>query len=77
MHDAAGGHALLSAMPNAGFPRRVEGRLYYPSSPEYFAEQVPQFLASGARLIGGCCGTTPMHIRAMRRRWTNIWATCR
>ncbi len=65
MHDAAG-DMVLSAMPNAGFPRRVEGRLYYPASPEYFAEQVPQFLALGARLVGGCCGTTPMHIRAMR-----------
>lgn len=58
--------APLIAMPNAGFPQRVEGRLYYPSSPEYFAERVPYFLSQGARLIGGCCGTTPMHIRAMR-----------
>jgi homocysteine S-methyltransferase len=58
--------ALFSAMPNAGFPRRVEGRLYYPSSPEYFAEHTPQFLALGARLVGGCCGSTPTHIRAMR-----------
>ncbi len=57
---------IFSAMPNAGFPRRVEGRLYYPSSPEYFGEHVAQFLAKGARLIGGCCGTTPMHIRTMR-----------
>jgi homocysteine S-methyltransferase len=59
-------HVALSAMPNAGFPRRVEGRLYYPSSPEYFAEHVPQFLGLGAQLVGGCCGTTPMHIRALR-----------
>lgn len=58
--------AVLSAMPNAGFPRRVDGRLYYPSSPEYFAEQVPRFLQYGVQLIGGCCGTTAMHIRAMR-----------
>jgi homocysteine S-methyltransferase len=65
MHRAAG-DAILSATPNAGFPRRVEGRLYYPASPEYFAEQVVHFLALGARLVGGCCGTTPMHIRAMR-----------
>ncbi len=65
MQQTAPGH-LLSAMPNAGFPQRVEGRLYYPSSPEYFAEHVPAFLARGARLLGGCCGTTPMHIRAMR-----------
>jgi homocysteine S-methyltransferase len=58
--------AHFCAMPNAGFPERVEGRLYYPSSPEYFASHAPLFIAQGARLIGGCCGTTPMHIRAMR-----------
>jgi len=56
----------FSVMPNAGFPERVEGRFYYPSSPEYFARHVPLFLAQNARLIGGCCGTTPVHIRAMR-----------
>jgi methionine synthase / methylenetetrahydrofolate reductase(NADPH) len=65
LHLAAPG-MLLSVMPNAGFPERVEGRFYYPSSPEYFARETPLFLAAGARLIGGCCGTTPMHIRAMR-----------
>jgi len=65
MHDAAP-DAMLSAMPNAGFPRRVAGRLYYPSSPEYFADHVVQFVQEGAHLMGGCCGTTPMHIHAMR-----------
>ena len=63
---AAAPHELLSVMPNAGFPERVEGRFYYPSSPEYFGRETPLFLAQGARLVGGCCGTTPMHIRAMR-----------
>lgn len=58
--------AQLIAMPNAGFPERVEGRFYYPSSPEYFARYTPLFLEQGARLVGGCCGTTPMHVRAMR-----------
>lgn len=58
--------AVFSAMPNAGFPQRVEGRLSYPASPEYFARNVVPFLEQGARLLGGCCGTTPMHIRAMR-----------
>ena len=58
--------APLSAMPNAGFPKRLEGRLLYPSSPEYFGRMTPGFLETGARLIGGCCGTTPVHIRAMR-----------
>lgn len=65
MHATAAG-AALSAMPNAGFPKRVDGRLYYPASPEYFGEHVSQFLNLGVRLVGGCCGTTPMHIRAMR-----------
>lgn len=55
----------FSVMANAGFPERVAGRFYYPSSPEYFARHVPLFLANNARLIGGCCGTTPMHVRAM------------
>lgn len=65
MHKATP-NVHFSVMPNAGFPERVEGRFYYPSSPEYFARYVPLFLAQNARLIGGCCGTTPMHIRAMR-----------
>jgi methionine synthase I (cobalamin-dependent)/5,10-methylenetetrahydrofolate reductase len=65
LHAAAPGLSV-SVMPNAGFPERVEGRFYYPSSPEYFARQVRPFLDNGARLLGGCCGTTPMHIRAMR-----------
>ena len=56
----------LSALPNAGFPSRVGGRLLYPSTPEYFASYVGRLKASGARLIGGCCGTTPAHIAAMR-----------
>jgi len=66
MHAAAPS-LPLSAMPNAGFPQRVEGRFYYPASPEYFAAHALEFARAGARLIGGCCGTTPMHIRAMRR----------
>jgi homocysteine S-methyltransferase len=53
-------------MPNAGFPERVEGRFSYPASPEYFARSVPEFLDKGARLVGGCCGTSPMHVRHMR-----------
>ncbi|MBE2237205.1 MAG: bifunctional homocysteine S-methyltransferase/methylenetetrahydrofolate reductase [Caldilineaceae bacterium] len=63
---AAVGDAPLIVMPNAGFPERVEGRFYYPSSPEYFARETVPFLDQGADIIGGCCGTTPMHIRAMR-----------
>ncbi|MCB0083378.1 MAG: homocysteine S-methyltransferase family protein, partial [Caldilineaceae bacterium] len=70
MHDAAP-EVHFSVMPNAGFPERVEGRFYYPSSPEYFAHHVPLFLEQNARLIGGCCGTTPIHIRAMRDALNN------
>ncbi len=58
--------ARISAMPNAGFPQRVVGRLSYPSSPEYFARHVASFLVLGACMVGGCCGTTPTHTHAMR-----------
>lgn len=58
--------AAFSIMPNAGFPARIDGRFSYPAGPAYFARHVAPFLENGARLIGGCCGTTPMHIREMR-----------
>jgi methionine synthase I (cobalamin-dependent)/5,10-methylenetetrahydrofolate reductase len=57
----------LVVMPNAGFPKEVEGRSFYLSSPEYMAEYARQFLEAGATVIGGCCGTTPDHIREMAR----------
>ncbi|MBI4364880.1 MAG: bifunctional homocysteine S-methyltransferase/methylenetetrahydrofolate reductase [Candidatus Latescibacteria bacterium] len=56
----------ISVMPNAGLPRFVNGRFLYLASPDYFAGYAAQFKAAGARLIGGCCGTTPAHIRRMR-----------
>src|SRR5437868_1761124 len=56
----------LSAQPNAGMPRSVEGRNIYLSSPEYMASYARKFVRAGAQLIGGCCGTTPEHIRAMK-----------
>jgi homocysteine S-methyltransferase len=56
-------NAKLSAQPNAGKPRDIEGRNIYLSSPEYMASYARRFLASGVRLVGGCCGTTPEHIR--------------
>jgi homocysteine S-methyltransferase len=56
----------LAAMPNAGMPRSVEGRNIYMASPEFMASFARKFLRAGATLIGGCCGTTPNHIRAMR-----------
>lgn len=55
-----------SIMPNAGLPRRVEGSFVYSAGPEYFGEMTPRMLAAGATIIGGCCGTTPEHTRAMR-----------
>lgn len=56
----------LSAMPNAGFPQRVGDRTVYPkSSPEYFALFASEAADLGVRIVGGCCGTTPDHIRAM------------
>jgi methionine synthase / methylenetetrahydrofolate reductase(NADPH) len=56
----------LAAQPNAGMPRSVEGRNIYLCSPEYMASYARKFVAAGVRLIGGCCGTTPEHIRAMK-----------
>jgi homocysteine S-methyltransferase len=56
----------LAAMPNAGLPRAVDGRNIYMASPEYMASFARKFIHAGASLIGGCCGTTPNHIRAMR-----------
>jgi homocysteine S-methyltransferase len=55
----------LVAMPNAGLPRLVEGRTFYLSSPNYLASYAKRFVAAGARVIGGCCGVTPEHIRAL------------
>jgi homocysteine S-methyltransferase len=55
----------LSAMPNAGMPRDVGGRAMYMASPEYMASYARNLIQAGVRLVGGCCGTTPEHIRAM------------
>jgi homocysteine S-methyltransferase len=53
----------MSAMPNAGLPTRVEGRNIYLCSPEYMAQYARRLLWAGVRIIGGCCGTTPDHIK--------------
>ncbi len=53
----------LSAQPNAGLPRDVQGRQFYMCSPEYMSKFAKRFIQSGARFIGGCCGTTPAHIK--------------
>jgi len=58
--------ARLSAQPNAGRPRDIEGRNIYLSSPEYIASYARRFMSHGVRLVGGCCGTTPEHIRQIK-----------
>jgi homocysteine S-methyltransferase len=56
----------LSAQPNAGVPRAVRDRQIYMASPEYMAEYARRMVALGVRFVGGCCGTTPAHVRALR-----------
>ncbi len=64
---SAAGDFYLAAQPNAGAPQWVEGRVIYFSSPEYLSTYARRFIKGcGARVVGGCCGTTPEHIRAMR-----------
>src|SRR5919108_3688864 len=53
--------------PNAGWPEQVGGRIMYPADAEYFGEYALSFQEMGASIVGGCCGTTPQHIAAMRR----------
>ena len=55
----------LSAQPNAGMPRDVGGRSMYMASPEYMASYARHLVQAGAKIVGGCCGTTPEHVRAM------------
>ena len=55
----------LSAQPNAGMPREVGGRTMYMASPEYMATYARHLIQAGAKVVGGCCGTTPEHIKAM------------
>ncbi len=55
----------LAAQPNAGLPRDVQGRQFYMSSPEYMSKFAKRFIKAGAKFIGGCCGTTPQHIKLM------------
>ena len=59
--------ARLSAMPNAGAPALVDGRYVYLCTPEYMASYARRFIAAGAHLVGGCCGTTPAHIKNLVR----------
>jgi methionine synthase I (cobalamin-dependent)/5,10-methylenetetrahydrofolate reductase len=67
----------IAAMPNAGMPRAVEGRNIYLCSPEYMASFARKAIAAGAQIVGGCCGTTPNHTRAMRAAMRAIDAQSR
>ena len=67
----------LAAMPNAGMPRAIEGRNIYLCSPEYMASFARKAIAAGAQIVGGCCGTTPNHIRAMRSAMRAVEAQTR
>ena len=55
-----------SILPNAGLPQRIDGQFVFAAGPDYFGDVVPAMLAAGAVILGGCCGTTPAHIAAMR-----------
>jgi homocysteine S-methyltransferase len=74
LRELAGSTSLpLSAMPNAGFPKRMGDRIVYPrSSPEYFALFAREAADLGARILGGCCGTTPQHIHAIAEAVKNL-----
>lgn len=62
----------VSASPNAGWPEQMQGgRVMYPATPDYFADYARAFLKAGVNLIGGCCGTTSQHIKAMREAIDN------
>lgn len=58
----------LAAYPNSGFPEYVDGRYIYRTTPDYFAARAEEMVAAGAVLVGGCCGTTPEHIRVTAQR---------
>jgi homocysteine S-methyltransferase len=66
MRSTVPGHHFW-VKPNAGWPEQVGGRIMYPADPEYFGDYALSFREAGANVIGGCCGTTPQHIAAMRR----------
>lgn len=65
-------HVPILAKPNAGIPKLVDGRTEFPMGPEEFAEQMYQLVTEGAGLIGGCCGSTPEHIRCTAERVAKV-----
>lgn len=66
VEELGNGRVPVATVPNAGWPTRVGGRLIYPSSADYFAQFAIDAVESGVSIVGGCCGTTPEHIAAMR-----------
>ena len=70
MHEAIP-NATLSVMPNAGYPEHIGNRVMYSASPDYFGDYALRFQSIGATIIGGCCGTKPEHISAMRNALDN------
>jgi homocysteine S-methyltransferase len=68
---AAVPNGVFSVMPNAGWPQQVEGRIMYPAGPEYFGDYALSFWREGASIIGGCCGTTPLHIASIAKAIQN------
>ena len=70
MYEAGGGY--LSVKPNAGLPEMIDGKVFYKESAQRFAEASEEFVRYGARLIGGCCGSTPEFIQAIKSRIENM-----
>jgi homocysteine S-methyltransferase len=66
---------MISAQPNAGAPQSIEDRFIYLTSPEYIAEYGRRFVESGVTMIGGCCGTTPAHIKALKNALSSLRPT--
>ncbi len=66
---------LFSAQPNAGLPTRIDNRFFYVATPDYFSDYALRFVKAGVHLIGGCCGTTPRHIAAMRAALDGLYGT--
>ncbi|MDZ7262492.1 MAG: homocysteine S-methyltransferase family protein [candidate division KSB1 bacterium] len=64
--------APLLAEPNAGLPKLIEGRPVYSETPEIMAARLPELIRAGANIVGGCCGTTPEHIRKFREVLTTV-----
>ena len=56
-------------LPNAGYQQELRGRMHYGDDPEYYAKQMERMIPLGINIAGGCCGTTPEHIAALKSTW--------